>query len=379
MKFILEILFLTFFNITAQQSNTFEKRLFGHNNDIPQDVIELTDSSLVIIGQHFPEDYLSNKNTKVAAIVKLDGKGNFLWEKTFGKYPDARFSQVIQKDNHLYIVGTTKVDSANYLLDRIWLLKLDLNGNLKEEILLGTDSKGLKIFVQNNNLFVLGNTYLFENRQHTNVALDLIKLDLDLNIFYHKRIEEERTYFEPKLLSFKNDKIFIVGQKSIDGDKQYELFIKSLTYQYKELKTTVLYKSEKYFTYDASNSNNKINIALNIGDKKLGLYAYYITKANFTNKIIQLKNNIGINDLYIKPNGTNYLAGWSWGLNTNNLFIELDKNLILKKEKIFNDGKHSFCYLVKTIGLKDGKLLTIGYSNYEAKNENCNKWIVRKF
>ena len=83
----------------------------------------------------------------------------------------------------------------------------------------------------------------------------------------------------------------------------------------------------------------------------------------------------------IKSNGlASYISGSSWGKNRGNLFIELDHNFNLKKkQKVFNDSDQSVSAIVKTINLNNGSILTIGYSNHEATNENCNKWIIRKF
>ena len=214
MKFYQNIVFfmvVLFFSCNAQNNNGFETRLFGTDNDIPKDCIELDNNCLLIIGQHFKDDYESNKNPKVATLIKLNSKGELVWEKSFGYNKDDRFNQIVRKGNTIFIVGTST--DKDYLQRKVWLLKLDLDGNVLNEFKYGNYSEGLKIIVDNDDIYVLGNFLSTEkSRKFYNQAGYLLKIDTKLNLIWDKIVEQEQGFLCFENIYIANDNIYLIGK-----------------------------------------------------------------------------------------------------------------------------------------------------------------------
>lgn len=111
--------------IDSMGQKKFETSFGGYSNDIGKSILELPDSSIVILG------YTSSLGLGGYDIylVKVDKTGNLLWQKTIGG-SDWDFANSIQKtvDGGFIIAGSTY--SFGYGNSDGYVLKTDGNGNV---------------------------------------------------------------------------------------------------------------------------------------------------------------------------------------------------------------------------------------------------------
>lgn len=361
----------------AQENKQFEVGLFGNNNDIPKDCIELSDENILIIGQHFQDDYYSKNNPKVASLVKIDKTGNLLWEKSFGYNKDDRFSQIIKKDNFLYVLGSsTKTD---YLKRQIWVLKLDLEGNIIKEAFCGEYSEGIKISFNNNNeILILGNMFSKNNnRKFGNQASYIVNLDHSLNLNWDKIIEQENGFHSLENIHNVGHEIYLVG-KSLFREK-YKTFIKRLDENGNEKENVEILLSSGDFPISSLLVNEKIIIVSNNEDQRniIDLHSVDLNTKKVVTNEISFRKNVGINDFIQNRSGEYILVGYSWGDNHDYCFMKIDGNFKLISEKYYGESPFTN-ELVRCLQLGDKSYITLGYSNFKAKNSVSNKWFISK-
>jgi PKD repeat protein len=129
-------------------------------------------------------------------LLKLDGGGNIVWQKTYDSYGQDRACSVLQTTNGGYILatGTYSPDGAGG--EDLWVLKLDANGNVGpsypdtwQKFYGGSISDGVyvgKIAIQqtlDNGYIVAGETFSF-GQGYTDVWV--LKLDSDGNVSWEK-------------------------------------------------------------------------------------------------------------------------------------------------------------------------------------------------
>lgn len=123
------------------------KTFGGTSDEIGNSVLALSDGSSIVVGSAFSSDGDISYNAGFSDfwILKLDSDGNLLWEKTYGGSGEDRAKKVIQtQDGNFAILGTafsTDGDISNPLggVD-FWLIKIDGNGNLLWEKSFGGSS-----------------------------------------------------------------------------------------------------------------------------------------------------------------------------------------------------------------------------------------------
>lgn len=102
-----------------------------------QDIAKTIDGGYVITGSTFSTDVDVTKNHGEADIwlIKIDGAGNLVWNKSFGGAQfDASESIILSKDGGFIITGNSKSTDAdtntNSGENDIWVIKTDSNGNM---------------------------------------------------------------------------------------------------------------------------------------------------------------------------------------------------------------------------------------------------------
>jgi hypothetical protein len=150
------------------------KKLYG-NQDLPDYASSLTSlengNSFVIAG-YSEQDTLN----KQAYVFRIDNAGNLLWETRFGGQEDDEINDILPlTDNSLIVVGTSNSfgDGSN----DVYLAKLDVDGNLDWDIALpdayGLDNAGTSIIqTQDGGFAILGTA---QNPDNDN-SLDLYLL-----------------------------------------------------------------------------------------------------------------------------------------------------------------------------------------------------------
>ncbi len=153
-------------------------------------------------------------------IVKLDANGVIVWDKLFGGSNDEAAFSIQQTTDGGYIVTGTSLSSANgnvsgtnHGLQDYWILKLDANGNITWNKLLGGNSSELSYSIQqttDGGYIVAGYSLSSANGDVTGTNhgfLDdwIIKLDAAGNIVWNK------------LLGGDNDEEALSIQQTTDG------------------------------------------------------------------------------------------------------------------------------------------------------------------
>jgi len=103
----------------------WDKTFGGSENDEARSIIQTDDGGYVVAGFTVSED----TGDRDIWIIKLDKEGNKVWDRTFGGTSEDWANSIIQNKNGDYIVaGWTKSMGAGKT--DVWIVKLDKRGNL---------------------------------------------------------------------------------------------------------------------------------------------------------------------------------------------------------------------------------------------------------
>ena len=96
-------------------------------NGFARNIIQTTDGGYAVAGYTYIN--LWPKGSRDSRVIKLDNKGNLVWDKTFGgSEEDCTFSIIQTTDGGYAVVGITHSKGAGK--GDIWVIKLDNKGNL---------------------------------------------------------------------------------------------------------------------------------------------------------------------------------------------------------------------------------------------------------
>jgi len=103
----------------------WDKTFGGSENDETRSIVQTEDGGYVVAGFTVSED----TGDRDIWIIKLDKEGNKVWDRTFGGTSEDWANSIIQNKNGDYIVaGWTKSMGAGKT--DVWIVKLDKRGNL---------------------------------------------------------------------------------------------------------------------------------------------------------------------------------------------------------------------------------------------------------
>ena len=112
--------------ISSDKKLRWNKTFGGSNADYLSFLIQTDDGGYVVAGE--TSSYGAGKAD--IWIIKLDSKGNKLWDKTFGGVDDDWINFLIQTDDGGYVLaGITFFFGAGE--GDFWIIKLDEKGNLE--------------------------------------------------------------------------------------------------------------------------------------------------------------------------------------------------------------------------------------------------------
>lgn len=157
--FLLFTLFFCFSSFLNHKSNiSFYKKIGGKKYDAAADLINTSKGNIILVGR--TDSYSQDMNVNV---IKLDEKGNLIWDRTYGGNEDEEATEVIEtKDGGFLIAGYSDSYSKNLNENDIWLLKISENGEKEWEKALQTpeiiDEAHGVIETKEGDFLVVGNT-----------------------------------------------------------------------------------------------------------------------------------------------------------------------------------------------------------------------------
>ncbi|RYM35595.1 T9SS type A sorting domain-containing protein [Brumimicrobium glaciale] len=147
----------------------WQKSYGGSGDEYLGDIVELADGSILLVGQTLSP--ISGDKTENSYgqsdcwIVKIDGDGNVIWDKTIGGSDDEGLTSVaIDENENIIISGSSKSPisglktEGSYGSYDIWVLKLDSNGNILWDKTIGGNGGDLSsnLIYSDNRVYVIG-------------------------------------------------------------------------------------------------------------------------------------------------------------------------------------------------------------------------------
>jgi hypothetical protein len=157
--------------IDYQASELWAKCFGGSENDVAFSIIKSSDSCYVICGFTYSRDSdIAINHSAIdscdAWLFKIDKSGNLLWEKTYGGSRDEIAYDVIETDDHGFLLcGLTGSNdgqvAGNHGPNDLWIIKTDSTGNLLWQKCLGGTGGDYasRVIALNNRYYISGTSF----------------------------------------------------------------------------------------------------------------------------------------------------------------------------------------------------------------------------
>ena len=192
--------------IDGEGNVLWDKTIGGSGLDMVNSAILGENNSIYLVG--YSESPASGEKTEDGYglgdcwVVKLDGSGNFLWDKTLGGDDMDVGDKIVKNGSYFYISCSSHSDSSGTKTENsrgysdYWIIKIDENGNLlRDKTIGGTgyDSETGIYIDDDGNLFVVGastSPASGEKVESSKGSFDywVLKLDTNFNILWQKDI-----------------------------------------------------------------------------------------------------------------------------------------------------------------------------------------------
>lgn len=166
----------------------WEKNFGGSSADQGSDLIETESGELIITGEVLSNngDVIGNHGLTDAWVAKLSSNGNLIWQNSLGGNKVDYFLSIKEVDDGGYIAtGNTFSDngdvSINLGASDVWVVKLDINGNLEWEKTIGYDLNeiGNALITVGEEIIIVGGIQV-DHLRHGNSDLYIFKLSAPL-------------------------------------------------------------------------------------------------------------------------------------------------------------------------------------------------------
>lgn len=143
-----------------------------NNNCLIESVVQTADGGYLAVGVYSADSPQTTNIANLAYIIKLDIKGNILWEKKIGDSFSQEVKDILANDNGTYTLFGAKekgtmtwesfVSGNGYWDNNFWVVKIDENGNVLNEYIYGDgrmDFPRKIIKTSNDNFVFIGNSW----------------------------------------------------------------------------------------------------------------------------------------------------------------------------------------------------------------------------
>ncbi len=141
--------------LAATGTIEWQRTLGGTGNDAGYAIQQTNDGSFIVAGRTFSNngDVSGNHGASDIWIIKLDGSGTMLWNKTFGGSVEDESKSIQQTSDGGYIVAGYTFSNNGDVLDNngasdLWVIKLDAIGTLQWQKTFGGTSTDIATSIQ---------------------------------------------------------------------------------------------------------------------------------------------------------------------------------------------------------------------------------------
>ncbi len=224
----------------ANNSIEWDKTIGGDANDIVESAIQKSDGNYLVVGTSSSvvsgvKNSANNGGSDIW-VMELSPTGNIIWEKSYGGLDNEFARDVIVTTTNIWVLGFTFSDVSGdrikpyYGQGDVWLLKLDLNGDLIEEFTYGGDdyeeASGLVYNPVLDNIFLLASSESDVSGNKTAVSYGsediwILKIDTHGNVLDDNSFGGLNSEFLSTKPLIYNDKIYFSCSSSsgISGNK----------------------------------------------------------------------------------------------------------------------------------------------------------------
>ncbi len=218
--------------VTAENEVAWTRSYGGTSHETPNKIIGTNDGGFLILGyaNSSDGDVGENKGWDDCWLVKIDGDGNLLWERSFGGSSRDLGNNILQNsDGSFYIAATSRSSDGdvggNHGGTDYWLLKVSAEGNiLWERNYGGSDDETFAIVKQLNNsgLLLFGSSRSTDGDVGNNLGGKdywLVKTDSEGNLLWERNYGGSESDAGSAVALKKNGGFVLGGSsKSSDGD-----------------------------------------------------------------------------------------------------------------------------------------------------------------
>ena len=233
---ILIYLIILPFSLKGQLDIEWVKVYGGEGTDSPQNIIQTPDSGYLISGlSNSPRHFIDRPRSGDFWIIKVDLEGKLLWERTFGgSHTDIPKSATITRDSFIVVTGYTMSNdynvSQNYGEYDIWVIKVDLEGNLIWEKNFGSSNGDFGFSVistKDGGVIIMGTNYSNRGTNLSNFDVDqnyggtdcwVISLDRNGSINWKRNYGGSNHDSGISIISINEDREFLIAGTSMSSD-----------------------------------------------------------------------------------------------------------------------------------------------------------------
>ena len=207
-------------------NRVWDKIFFGSKWDSARSIIQTEDEGYVISGYTWSK----GSGKQDAWVIKLNNKGDMVWNKTFGGYDDDMASSIIQTKNGDYVAVGWTMSKGSGKQDA-WVIKLDEQGNIKwDKTFGGTNYDSARSIIQTEDEGYVISGYTWSKGAGKADGW-IIKLDEQGNIKWDKRIGGSNGDDILSIIQAKDGDYIAVGETESKGAGDWDGWIIKLDEQ----------------------------------------------------------------------------------------------------------------------------------------------------